>query len=185
MVREGAYGLIGRMLVTTGRTGLGARAGHDLVIEALSWRGSVTVGAGGVGSSSVSVEVDTGLLEVRAASGGLKPMSDGDRRDIQKNMAKILQPQKWPTLSFQADEVAGGPDALELRGTLTLLGQARPLVVAGSVDADGRVAARAVVTQSKWGVKPFSAMFGAIKLADDVGVQFEGLLTSPEGSPPA
>jgi hypothetical protein len=34
----------------------------------------------------------------------------------------------------------------------------------------------AVIRQSEWGIKPYSTLFGALKVADDVRVEFEGRL---------
>ena len=36
-----------------------------------------------------------------------------------------------------------------------------------------RVRGGATVTQSRWGIKPYSAFFGALRLADDVEVEFD------------
>lgn len=43
-IADGSYRLTaesGELLVKTGRTGMGRRAGHDLVIEATRWQGGV------------------------------------------------------------------------------------------------------------------------------------------------
>jgi polyisoprenoid-binding protein YceI len=152
MVSEGTYRLgppSGRLTVRTGRTGIGGRAGHDLVIEAESWHATVTVGPGGVVDTSVVVEVDVDSLVVREGIGGIKPMSAWDRSEIQKNMAKVLQPRKFPKITFRSEGVTGSPGQLQIRGSLTLNGVARPITVSGSVAEDGAVAARAVVTQSR------------------------------------
>jgi hypothetical protein len=39
------------------------------------------------------------------------------------------------------------------------------------------VTATARIKQSEWGIKPYSALFGALKVADDVEVTFDGQLT--------
>ncbi len=45
-----------------------------------------------------------------------------------------------------------------------------------TVGEDGLLSATAVVTQSDWGMKPYSALFGALKVADEVEVSLEGRL---------
>src|SRR5439155_24231047 len=93
-LQDGSYRLgpgSGELLVKTGRTGLGARAGHDLTIEATEWSADVTVNAADPARSSVAVEVAVGSLRVRTGSGGLKPLTDSDRAEIEKIMGtKIL-----------------------------------------------------------------------------------------------
>jgi hypothetical protein len=40
-----------------------------------------------------------------------------------------------------------------------------------AVGEDGAVTGNATVTQSAFGMKPYSALFGALKVADDVRVE--------------
>ena len=46
--------------------------------------------------------------------------------------------------------------------------------------ADGRVVGGASVVQSRWGIRPYSAFFGALKLSDEVNVDVDVALT-PNG----
>src|SRR4051812_39982976 len=87
----------GRLLVRTSRTGLGARAGHDLTIEATEWAALVTVRGGDPARSSVTAEVDVDSLEVREGSGGVKPLSDSDRAEIRRIIReKVLHAEQHP-----------------------------------------------------------------------------------------
>src|SRR6478752_9158454 len=88
----------GRLLVNTTRTGLGAKAGHDLTIEVTRWRGDATVDPADPAGSSVTVEADVESFEVREGTGGVKPLSDSDRREIKKILQeKILHAERHPT----------------------------------------------------------------------------------------
>lgn len=166
----------GRLLVKTGRTGLGSRAGHDLTIEVTRWRGEATVNTAEPAQSSVSVEAEIESMEVREGTGGVKPLTDSDRADIKRNFLEILQADRHPTISFRSTEVSGTRDSLGVTGDLTIRGSSRPVVVKGSVGDDGRVRARATVVQSEWGIKPYSAFFGALKLADEVTIEVDATL---------
>ena len=42
---------------------------------------------------------------------------------------------------------------------------------------DGAVSGRATVKQSDWGMKPYSALFGTLKVLDEVEVSLEGHLS--------
>jgi polyisoprenoid-binding protein YceI len=67
----GAYRLgpeSGRLLVHTTRTGLGAKAGHDLTIEVTCWHAQATVDPATPANSSLSVEVDADSFEIRKES---------------------------------------------------------------------------------------------------------------------
>jgi polyisoprenoid-binding protein YceI len=64
----GAYRLgpeAGRLLVNMTRTGLGAKAGHDLTIEVTRWHGHATVDTANPANSSVTIQVDADSFQVR------------------------------------------------------------------------------------------------------------------------
>ena len=61
-------------------------------------------------------------------------------------------------------------------GELTLGDRTRPLSVAVAVADDGTVSASATVKQSDWGMKPYSALFGTLKVLDEVEIALEGHL---------
>ena len=63
-----------------------------------------------------------------------------------------------------------------MEGELTLGEHAAAVGFDLAVGDDGAVSASAVVTQSDWGMKPYSALFGALKVADEVEVALEGHL---------
>src|SRR6266511_5520320 len=67
MGMAGAYRLgpqSGRLLVHPTRTGLGAKAGHDLTIEVTRWHGHTTVDAADPANCSVTIEVAVDSFQV-------------------------------------------------------------------------------------------------------------------------
>ncbi|TDD12257.1 YceI family protein [Nonomuraea deserti] len=189
-VSAGGYRLgpeSGRLLVHTTRTGLGAKAGHDLTIEVTRWHGEAVVGPAldpaDPAGSRVTVEVDADSLAVREGTGGVKPLTESDRREIGKIMReKILHTRSNPTITFRSTRVEGTPEEFRVEGELTLVGVTRPAEVRGSL-AEGRVRGSAVIVQSRWGIRPYSALFGALKLSDEVEVRFDIGLEPEEGTP--
>jgi polyisoprenoid-binding protein YceI len=175
----GAYRLgpeSGRLLVHTTRTGLGAKAGHDLTIEITRWHGRATADPGTPANSSVTVEVDANSFQVRKGTGGVKPLGDADRAEIHKTLKEILNTAQHPTISFSSRRVDGSAASFTCDGELTIMGVTQPVIVQGRV-ADGRVAGGASVIQSRWGIRPYSAFFGALKLSDEVKIDFDVALT--------
>lgn len=172
----------GRVLVKTGREGLAARAGHDLTIEVTRWSAKVTVpGAevGGLGAAALSADVDLDSLAVREGSGGAKPLTDRDRRDIQAQARKILGDQAKATFASARFIPATGPSASGSRpsgaieGTLNLNGRSQPVRLQVTSPADGRFRGSATVRQTDFGITPYSGFFGALKLKDEVALEFE------------
>jgi polyisoprenoid-binding protein YceI len=167
----------GRLLVNTTRTGLGAKAGHDLTIEVTRWHGRATVDAATPANSSVAVEVAVDSFEVREGTGGVKPLTDADRAEIHHTLGGILHTAQHPTITFRSRRVEGSAGSFTVDGELTVLGVTRPVMVQGRV-TDGRVVGGATVVQSRWGIRPYSAFFGALKLSDEVKVDFDIALTA-------
>ncbi|MGW9032698.1 YceI family protein [Streptomyces sp. NPDC055722] len=175
-----------RLLIKTGRTGLGRRAGHDLTIEATRWSGTVVVAVGNPDMSSVSVTVETDSLEVREGTGGLKPLTDNDRAEIKRTLGDkaLLHTAEHPTITFRSTRITGTPQSFEIIGELTIKGQTHPVTVHGEGNGDSLLRGWATVTQSIWGIKPYTAFLGALRLADDVRVEFEAArLTSRMSDP--
>jgi hypothetical protein len=165
----------GRVLIKTGRAGLAARAGHDLTIEITRWSARVTIpsdGGAGVASAEITAELDLGSLAVREGTGGAKPLSDRDRGEIVKTAGKILGtgPARFASTRVVPAE-AGSGGAVE--GTLTLNGRSQPVRLQVVNPADDRYRGTATVKQTDFGITPYSGFFGALKLRDEIGVEFE------------
>jgi polyisoprenoid-binding protein YceI len=75
--------------------------------------------------------------------------------------------------------VEGSAGSFTLDGELTIMGITRPVTIQGGV-TDGRVVGGASVVQSRWGIRPYSAFLGALRLRDEVKVDFDVALT-PDG----
>ncbi len=174
-VDDGTYPLgpgVGRLLVKTGRTGLGSRAGHDLTLEVTRWEGSATVDTTEPAHCSVTVDAEAGSLEVREGTGGVKPLSDSDRAEIERALREKLDTGENPTVTFRSTGVKGSAESFTVDGDLTVAGATRQVTIRGGMTG-GRARGETTVTQSRWGIKPYTAFFGALKLADDVTVEFD------------
>ena len=162
----------GRLMLRTARQGLAAQVGHDLLIEVTSWSGAVTV-AEDPAASSVDITIDTGSLVVREGTGGIKPLSERDIRDIAQTTRRLLRVDRHPRARFVSTEVRPRTGGAELAGTFSLAGTERPLTLTVVELGVHRYRATGRVVQSEYGIKPYSAMLGALKLADPVEVEVE------------
>jgi hypothetical protein len=164
----------GRVVIKTSRAGLAAKAGHDLTIEFTRWSAQVQLpaeDAGGVTAAQITADLDLGSLEVREGTGGAKPLNDGDRRDIKKTMSGILGDG---TASFTSSSLTRfGASGGAVEGSLTFNGQTQPVRLQVNSPGEGRYRGSVTVPQSAFGIKPYSGFFGALKLKDEVVVEFE------------
>jgi polyisoprenoid-binding protein YceI len=171
-----------RLVLLTGRDGLAASAGHDLTIEASRWSGELTVGEDGT-PTALDVSVDMGALVVRSGSGGVKPLTDRDRREIQVQARKVLGTDHHPEATFgDAKFEPGANGGGTISGTLTLAGRPQPFRLQVTETSAGRYHATGSVLQSGFGIKPYSGFFGALKVRDRVDVEIDVDLSQPDGA---
>ncbi len=167
------------LALNTGRIGKVARAGHDLLIHVTAWEGTLTVGQDAA-DSRIEVTADGGSMRVIDGTGGMKSLDDDDKANIAQTIdEEVLMKQG---VTFRSARVEPAGEGLHAVGDLTLLGHTRPLAFDVSVAGDGTLSAVAVVKQTDFGMKPYSALFGALKVADEVKVTLAGTLSqSPPG----
>jgi polyisoprenoid-binding protein YceI len=160
----------GRIVLLTTRDGLAAQAGHDLTIEVTQWSAELEV-ADDLTPAALTVRVDMNSLVVREGKGGVKPLTDRDRREIAVTARKLLRADRFPEATFTAsgfDQGAGGNGAV--RGTLSLAGSDRPVRLEVAVNGNGGFHATGSVRQSDFGIKPYTAFLGVLKVSDAVGI---------------
>lgn len=165
----------GTLSLRTGRTGAAAKAGHDLLIHAASWQATLTVGDDAA-TSSLALDVDGASLRVQEGSGGMKALTEDDKAGIVTTIDDEILERR--PITFRSTRIAPAADGRGLRveGDLTLLDQTHPIAFDVEVGDDGRVGAGVVVTQTRWGITPYSTLFGTLKVADDVAVAIDARL---------
>jgi hypothetical protein len=171
----------GRVILRTSRAGLAALAGHDLTMEVTSWSARVVVPdeeAGGITAATVTADLDLGSLAVREGTGGAKPLTDRDRADIKKTISRILGDGQASFVSSRIIRTGASGGAIE--GTLTINGKSQPARLQVSEPAPGRYRGSGTVVQTAYGIKPYVGFFGALKLKDEVAVEFDVDLTKAQ-----
>ena len=168
----------GRLQIKTTRTGLGARAGHDLTIEVTRWRAEVTVDAAQPSASSVSIDIDADSFEVREGTGGIKPLTNSDRVQIKTTIRqKVLHTDRHRDIAFRSTHVDGTPESFTVDGDLTITGVSQPVTLHGRM-TDGHVEGSVTIVQSRWGIRPYTGFLGALKLSDEVTIEFSANLAA-------
>jgi polyisoprenoid-binding protein YceI len=179
-------------LVWRDPSAVGNSFAHDHVLRASDWAGTFTFARNDATACAVDVDVVTGALlndepSMRDAVGFDSEMSERDTQSVRDTMlgAGQLDAGTHPTLSFTSTACRGdldGAGELLVDGTLTLHGIDQPVtwVVEYGIDDSNSIVARGSLTvaQSDFGITPYEAFFGAVKVADDVDLVFE-LTASP------
>jgi hypothetical protein len=157
------------LTVRTSRTGAAARAGHDLVLAVTAWEATLDAGKD-PGVATLRLDADGTSLRVLRGTGGVQALGDDEKASIVASIDDAVLRRRDIRFRSTEAQVTGGADRVSVRGDLELVGRTHPLSFELTVDEDGRLTGSAVVRQSDWGIKPYSILFGALKVADGVEV---------------
>jgi polyisoprenoid-binding protein YceI len=157
--------------VHTARAGAAAKAGHDLLIHVTSWKATIKVGDH-PGDVSLELNADPTSLRAKEGHGGIQALDDGDLDNIHKTIDDEVLKRR--DIAFRSTGASVDGDVIHADGELTLFGSTHPISFDVRAGDDGAVSARAVVKQTDWGMKPYSALFGALRVADEVRVELTG-----------
>lgn len=156
----------GRVHVFTYKEGLLSAVAHDLRLTA---RGFHVVLDGDSVHATFPVEqfkIDGAIRDGRLDDRALKPKH---RREIRDTMLgrKILKARAHPEVIFR-----GRRAGMRVLGDLLLAGRSAPIDMTVT-QLEDRFKGRIELTPTRWGIAPYSAMFGALKLQDRVVVDFD------------
>ncbi len=175
-IRPGKYTAgsdTGTLRMRTGRSGAAAKAGHDLVIEVTAWQATLEL-AEDPAASRLELSADSGSFVVREGTGGIQALDDEDKVTVKQTIDDEIL--KGTAIAFGSHEVQPAGDGVTVRGELELLGRREPLTFELALGDDGRVTGCATVRQTAWGIKPYSSLFGTLRVADAVEVTVDAAL---------
>ena len=152
--------------IHVGKAGLFSVAGHDHWVNAPI-------------SSGVFNDSDAPRVEftVETARMTVKPDPKVDSKTqatIQKDMEEMtLEIAKYPEITFRSSRVARMSEGQwKVEGTLTLHGVSKPVSVFVKRNGDA-YACHALLKQTDFGIKPISIAGGAIKVKNEVEIDFQ------------
>jgi polyisoprenoid-binding protein YceI len=164
----------GTLSVRTGKGGAASKAGHNLVIEVERW-GATAQFADDPAQSVLELTADSTSFTVREGSGGMKSLDDDDKRGISQTINEEVL--KGTAIAFRSTAVRpDGDGRLHVTGDLELSGGVNLIAFDVEVGDEGRLTGHAKLKQTEWGMKPYSALFGTLKVADVVEVVIDAQL---------
>jgi polyisoprenoid-binding protein YceI len=148
------------------KSGLFSAFADDHIIRAPIASGSVSDDP----PRAVEVVVRSARLEV------LDPKLAADKRaEVQSRMLgpEVLDTLKYPDITFTSTAIeAAGPDRWTVTGRLTIHGQTRPTTFAVARQ-NGRYHGTVVVKQRDFEIQPISIAGGAVKVKDELKIEFD------------
>lgn len=163
--------------VFVAKAGLFSAFAHDHEIGVKSFTGKIVLPESGTGGGSLELEVNAASLAVLD-----KQPSEADKQKIFDSMHKeVLESAKFPKIAFKSVSVSDlkqtGADAynLTLNGDLTLKGVTRRIAVPVLLTVNAqqlRAVGKYTLKQTDFGIKPYSAAGGAVKVKNEVVINF-------------
>ncbi|KKL96465.1 hypothetical protein LCGC14_1844190 [marine sediment metagenome] len=179
-LKAGTYSLngnSGKMSVYTYKEGLLSTLAHDLLIDVKNFKVNLNVPEAGLTSGSLEVELQADSLKVDCAmkEGERQPdtLKEKDIADIEKDMAKkVLHPDKYPTVNFCSKEIKEKEVGYHVNGELSLHGVTKTIDF--DIDTNGdNLKGRFSILQKDYGIKPFRAMLGTLKVKNEISFAFD------------
>ena len=98
---------------------------------------------------------------------------------IRKNALRAMKAARYPAVTFISDRVTSTSSGYGLTGVLSVAGTERSVALEVAVRDEGdvwRLASDTPIVQTAYGVKPYSGLFGALRVGDSVTVRFEAAI---------
>jgi len=163
--------------------------GHDHLVSATLFSGSVQLAAAKLEESSVTFTAQANSLHVVDPG-----ESEKDRSEVQATMLgeHVLDVARYPQIQFASSAVkvvsaSKNTFALEVSGTLTLHGTQKSvtLPVRVQISDDGSLTCDTEVSllQSAFGIAPYKAGGGAVKVKDKLKLTFHIVAAKASSSP--
>lgn len=162
--------------VFTYKEGLLSPVAHDLKLRVGRWSMEIDRGQGGLtvaaafDASSLTVE---GVMKDGRVQAGVLSTRDTDK--IAHNIRdEVLSARRHPSIGFRGTATPDGSQG-RVTGDVTICGKTRP-VTCRTKKVTGSEAVWVIevtIHQPDFGIKPYSAMLGALKIKPDVVVAIE------------
>lgn len=163
--------------VRTKKAGAASMAGHNLLIQVTAWEATLDLGSDPA-QPTIELRADSGSFVVLEGTGGAMTLDDEHKSSIKQTIDEEILKRR--PIEFRSTAVQPSPDGghFDVTGELDLAGKHGPISFQLTVGPDGALTGNAVVKQTSWGLKPYSALFGTLKVIDEVTVEIAAKVPS-------
>jgi polyisoprenoid-binding protein YceI len=152
--------------------------GHDHVIKATTFDGSVTWSPTDPSACKVNISFSASALAIDPPGARAKAGLDGETDEenlpkIKENMLSKTQinSSSFPTISFVSTSCSGTSGSVKVTGNLSIHGVAKSVTAAMNITEDGATFSAkgsTSITHRMFGFDPFTAALGALKNDDNL-----------------
>lgn len=165
-----------RFTVQAFATGLLSAFAHSPTFAVQDLSGAMSFDDRALGETQLDLIVRAGSLRLEDR------VREADRTEIESRMRReVLEAKQFPEITFHAEAVSADPAGpgqyrLGIGGRFSLHGVERPIGIGGDLEQfEGglRLRGGCPVRLSEFGIRPVTALGGAIRLKDDLRVSFD------------
>jgi len=154
--------------IFTYKAGLLSRVAHDLLLKCTAFELTLE-------GDKVHGHFDASSLVVIGAmkNGVVNPstLSDKDKRDVLDNVRKHVFKRHDPKkIHFECDDLEIEDDHIEGEGTLTIPPRSHDIDFEVQISG-GKAVCEVTLHQPDWGITPFTALMGTLKIKPDIRVR--------------
>jgi hypothetical protein len=157
-----------RCFVYTYRDGVLSRVGHDLKLQVADWHLDIDGEALVARFSTASLKV---VCAWREGQEDHRALSASDKRSIEDNIRKdVLKVRRYPEVDFEGTYRLDGEDRAHIEGEVEILERKKQLHLSARREDDEWVL-RTQLDQHEFGIKPFRAFLGALRIVPVLDVE--------------
>ena len=180
-LKAGSYHLTsnsGKLCVYTFKEGFLSAVAHDLLIDVTNFTMKLNVPDAGAQSASVEAEIQANSLKIVCAmkdgQQNYDALKEKDKADIEESTFKdVLHPSKYPIINFRSTNIQEKDGTYHVKGELTLHGVTRPIEFDAKTTTGKDLKGRVTIAQKDFGIKPYKALLGTLKVKNEVDIAFD------------
>lgn len=125
--------------------------------------------------NEIEAEIDARSLRVECVMKDGKEntteLTGDDKAEIEDQIVMdVLHADVHPLIRFNSTQVVEAPDGLQIQGKMVLNDRTQPIATVAR-RVNGHYVAELTINQPAFGIKPYTAMLGALKIKPDVIVR--------------
>lgn len=163
------------------KSGLLSTLGYDLLIKPADFKLCMEIKGENPAENRMELELNTDSMEVVSLMAGGKindaVLTVGHKNEIESEIKsnKILDVKRYPKIIFTSRKIFKETNCLKVTGDLAIRDTIKEieLILKKDIEPPGsKIYGSFDLYQSKFGIRPYSAMFGTLHLKDKIEIKF-------------
>lgn len=166
-----------KIQVYTFKEGMLSAVAHDLLLDVTRFKVDLNIPSDDLSSATINATVPANALKVVCAMKDGQQQNDTlkekDKSEIDEAINNdVLHSKKYPTISFQSTGVGKNNAGYHITGKLNLHGVTNTIEFDCALTGENTLKGSVDLMQKEYGIKPYKALLGALKVKNNITVAF-------------